>query len=152
MIHDKVSAVLQKYGKKLSQREENLAELLGWQGLWRRVYICAPFDGRDTRSHEKLWWYCKFALEHGCIPVAPDMYYPEFMHSEFSEHQKELARRFALKDVSICREIWVFGDKLTPDIKKKLQVAVRYGINVRLLPDWDIIRDLKLEEGGNGNE
>ena len=151
MNQDKVSTVLQKYGKKPSQREKNLADLFAWHGLWRRVYICAPFDGRDTRSREKLWWYCQFAVEHGCIPVAPDMYYPEFMHLEFSKHQKELARHFAIRDVSICQEIWAFGDKLTQDIKRKLQVAVSLGINVRLLPDWDIIRDLILE-GGNGNE
>ena len=152
MNHDKVIAVLKKYGRKPSQREDNLAELIGWHGLWRRVYICAPFDGRDTRSREKLWWYCQFAVEHSCVPVAPDMYYPEFMNTEFSEHQKELAGRFAIRDVLLCREIWVFGDMLAPDMEKKLQVAVRHGINVRLLPDWDIIRDLNLEEGGNGNE
>ena len=53
----------------------NLSEMKHWSGRWRRVFICAPFSRENGRTREKIWWYCRFALDHKCIPVAPDLYY-----------------------------------------------------------------------------
>ena len=132
-------------GKKMSQRDMNLWDMWEWEGSLQRVYICAPFEGRNTRSQEKIWWYCHFAKDHNCIPVAPYLYFPEFMNEMIEKERKQM-EHFALCNMQQAQEVWVFGDVMTPAMKRELELANDLGINIRFLPDWDIIRDYWLEE------
>lgn len=119
-----------------NHRLENLAEMRHWSGQWRRVFICAAFSPENGRTREKIWNYCRFAIEHKCIPVAPDYYYPEFMIVWSDQEQSDM-RRFALLDMLSCAEVWVFGDDMTPEMEFRLRFAELRGINIRWFPDWD---------------
>lgn len=49
-------------------REINFLQMATFFGGWIRVFICAPYDGENTRSREKIWGYCWFAREHSAPP------------------------------------------------------------------------------------
>ncbi len=119
------------------KRLDNLADMKVFCGFWRRAFICAPYDPEADRSWEKRWWYCRFALDHHCIPVAPELYYPLFMLYEQDQKEKYLADGFALKDLLDCDEVWVFGKVFTPLMERAMKIAGRRGMVVRFFPDWE---------------
>ena len=43
------------------------------------VYICSPFAGDTERNTEKARHYCRFAVRSACIPLAPHLFFPQFM-------------------------------------------------------------------------
>ena len=150
MFNEKAIMAKRLCGKRLSRREENILELMQEYGLWKRVYICAPYDGENTRSREKIWGYCLFARERTYAPIAPFLYYPQFM-PEIYEKEMQLMRSLALRDLLTCEEIWVFGNKVTPEMENEISCASSHGLNIRWLPDYEeMIRtdpEPKLEEG-----
>ena len=150
MFNEKAIMAKRLCGKRLSRREENMLELMQEYGLWKRVYICAPYDGENTRSREKIWGYCLFARERTYAPIAPFLYYPQFMPKIY-EKEMQLMRSLALRDLLTCEEIWVFGNKVTPEMENEISCASSHGLNIRWLPDYEeMIRtdpEPKLEEG-----
>ena len=52
------------------------------------VYICSPYAGDVERNRKNAIRYCRFAVDHGAIPVAPHLFLPQFMSEET---ERELA-------------------------------------------------------------
>ena len=46
------------------------------------VYVCSPFSGDIKGNTEKARLYSKFAVDCGCIPVTPHLFFPQFMNDE----------------------------------------------------------------------
>lgn len=38
------------------------------------VYICSPLVGDMLKNQENARTYCRFAVEAGCVPIAPHIY------------------------------------------------------------------------------
>lgn len=147
----KFKAAMLGLGKPLGRREMNLMEMMRHEGNWQLVYICAPYDGKDTRSLEKIWNYCMFAKEHRYMPVAPYLYYPQFMN-DFDERESRIMNQFARCDIRHCEEVWVFGKEITSEMEKILDCAQYEGLNMRCFPDWDIMLEYKDDEEDENDE
>ena len=122
------------------KRPDNLAGMGSSVGSWPKVFICAPYDPEVRKSWEKIWWYCRFALEYRCIPVAPEWYFSLFMLVEPDQPEKDMADVFALKALVDCDEVWVFGNEFTPLMKRALMLAGLKGKFVRYFPDWEEVQ------------
>lgn len=88
------------------------------------VYICSPLAGDVTGNTERARRYCRFALEQGQIPLAPHLLFPQFMNDDDPEERK-LALFMAIVLLGKCRELWVFGDRITEGMKAEITVAKR---------------------------
>ena len=56
--------------------------------------------------------YARFAYEKGCLPVAPHLYFPQFLKE--SDVQERMAGiQFGLSLLKECREVWVFGEMMS---------------------------------------
>ena len=73
------------------------------------VYICSPFSGDTETNIEKARMYCKFAVDSGCIPIAPHLFFPQFLSDE-NPKERNLAIFMDVALLSKCAELWVFGD------------------------------------------
>jgi hypothetical protein len=73
------------------------------------VYICSAFSGHEEGNIEKTKRYCRYAVYHDCMPVAPHLMYPQFM-DEKTEH--DLVIHMALVLLGKCEEVWVIGKRL----------------------------------------
>lgn len=69
--------------------------------------------------------YCKFAVARGKIPLAPHLFFPQFM-SEVTERDAAMRMNFEL--LKLCGECWVFGDEITEGMAAEIDRAkkVRY--------------------------
>lgn len=89
------------------------------------VYICSPYRDNPRVNVMRARQYCKFAAKQGKIPLAPHLYFPQFM-SDKSERDKAMRMNFEL--LKLCGECWVFGDNITEGMAAEIKRAkkVRY--------------------------
>jgi len=95
------------------------------------VYICSPYSGDTETNVDNARRYCRFAVDTGFLPIAPHLLFPQFMNDSVPE-ERETAMFMNMALLSKCAELWVFGDKVTPGMKKEIaraeyrQMPIRY--------------------------
>ena len=89
------------------------------------VYICSPYRGNPRVNVMRARKYCKFAVRQGKLPIAPHLYFPQFM-VEVTE--RDMAMRMNFELLKLCSECWVFGDEITEGMAMEIDRAakVRY--------------------------
>lgn len=86
------------------------------------VYICSPFSGEVESNQESARKYCRFAVDKGCIPIAPHLLFPQFMNDN-DPADREIAMMMNMALLSKCRELWVFGDHISKGMAAELDAA-----------------------------
>ena len=109
---------------------DKMKDFENWKGGWRRVFICFPFDCEDAKSLECFFRYCRYALGHECIPVAPDVFYSMFM-DEKDDTGSNMIIALSLLDLNTCDEVWVFGRDYTDEMMAQISVGLCRGKMVR---------------------
>ena len=94
------------------------------------VYICSPLAGDVERNKEKARTYCRFAVDSGCIPIAPHIYFTQFMN-DANRKERDLALFMDIVLLSKCAELWVFGDMATNGMSIEIEKAKRKGQLIR---------------------
>ena len=94
----------------------------------RFVYICSPYRDSPRINVMRARQYCKFAVIRGRIPIAPHLYFPQFM-SETNERGRVMSMNLEL--LRLCGEVWVFGEKITEGMETEIAHAKRLRKNIR---------------------
>ena len=94
------------------------------------VYIASPFAGDPERNTERARGYCRLAVSKGYIPLAPHLFYPQFMDDDDCE-TRELAIFFALVLLGKCDEIWVFGERISEGMEREIAKARKRNMPIR---------------------
>ena len=68
------------------------------------VYVCSPLSGDIVGNQDKARRYCRFAVDSGYIPIAPHLYFPQFMREE-SKAERNLALFMDVVLLSKCAEL-----------------------------------------------
>jgi hypothetical protein len=91
------------------------------------TYICSPYRDNPRVNVMRARQYCKFAVGRGRIPLAPHLYFPQFL-SEIDERGKAMSMNFEL--MRLCGEVWVFGERVTEGMETEIAHAGRLRKNV----------------------
>lgn len=83
------------------------------------------------KNQENACTYCRFAVEAGCVPIAPHIYFTQFMNDN-DRKERDLALFMDIVLLSKCAELWVFGEKITSGMsieidrrkKKKIKLTI----------------------------
>ena len=94
----------------------------------RFAYICSPYRDNPRVNVMRARHYCKFAVSKGRIPIAPHLYFPQFL-SEADDREKAMDMNFEL--LKLCGDVWVFGDKITEGMEAEIAHAVRLRKKIR---------------------
>ena len=96
------------------------------------VYICSPYFGNPSVNKANTRRYCRFAVDSGYIPLAPPLFFPQFMH-DYSERSQVMFMNLVL--LSKCAEIWVFGESISKGMAVEIGRAKRKGQTIRSFTD-----------------
>ena len=86
------------------------------------IYVCSPFSGNVEANTKRAREFCRFAVDHGQIPIAPHLMYPQFM-SEADE--RDLIMFMDIVLLGKCKELWVLGDVVTEGMQTEIDTAKR---------------------------
>lgn len=90
--------------------------------MFKMVYICSPFRGNEEFNAKQARKYCRKASELGVIPLAPHLYFTQFLDdSDPTERGRGI--QFGLSLLRLCEEIWVFGDVISEGMRMEIGYA-----------------------------
>lgn len=92
----------------------------------KKVYISHPFSENIADNAEKIREICQQVSDRDILPIAPQLYLPYFV-DELT--QREKAMRFCLELITLCDEVWVYGDH-SQGMTQEIEFAQRQGIRV----------------------
>lgn len=98
------------------------------------VYICSPLSGDIPANQRNARRYCRFAVDSGCIPLAPHLYFPQFM-DDGNVAERDLALFMDIVLLSKCSELWVFGERISKGMSIEIEKAKRKGQPIRWFTD-----------------
>lgn len=116
--------------------------------IMKKVFICSPFRGNIEANTKKAKFYATILARAGCIPIAPHLYFPQFL-DENSLTERMTGIEMGLELMDECDEVRVYGFNITDGMKFELDHARQKGIPVRLYDgDMDVvnIRTLPIDE------
>ena len=114
-----------------------------WVTDMRKIYICSALRGDVDENIRKARGFCEYvAREHKAIPIAPHIYFTQFLNDEIAE-EREFGLRAGLSLLSECDELWYFGDRISRGMTDEICYAVSHGIPVRYVPEHDYEKYLK---------
>jgi len=100
----------------------------------RKIYVCSALRGDMEQNIEKAKCYCRYVVEDfGYIPVAPHIYFTQFLNDCIPE-EREFGIRAGLLLLSGCDELWYFGDNITRGMTEEINYALSHGIPVKYIP------------------
>ena len=94
------------------------------------VYICSPLSGNIAANQRSARRYCRFAVDNGCIPLAPHLYFPQFM-DDGNRTERDLALFMDIVLLSKCSELWVFGERISKGMSMEIEKAKHKGQPIR---------------------
>lgn len=94
------------------------------------VYICSPLSGDMDANIIKARGYCRFAVDSGCIPLAPHLMFPQFLNDD-NPKERNLAMFMDIVLLTKCSELWVFGDRISKGMGIEIAKAKRKGQTIR---------------------
>ena len=115
----------------LSNIEREVKAPRGYRPL---VYVCSPFSGDVEKNTEKTRRYCRYAVKNGYIPLAPHLYFPQFM-SDANPTERNLALFMDIALLSKCDELWVFGTTISKGMSIEIARAKRKRQRIRLFSE-----------------
>ncbi|TFJ55463.1 DUF4406 domain-containing protein [Carnobacterium maltaromaticum] len=86
----------------------------------KTVYICSPFSENVSVNIENTKRYCRFAVEHGYMPVASHLLYPQFMDDAT---ERDVAMHMSLVLMGKCEEVWVVGCTISDGMAIEIEQA-----------------------------
>ena len=94
------------------------------------VYICSPYSGDIETNVQNARKYCRFAVDSGCVPIAPHLLFPQFM-TDNNPTERELAIFMDIVLLTKCAELWVFGENISSGMKIEIAKAKRKRQTIR---------------------
>ena len=102
----------------------------GQRRRYPKIYICSPFRGDTEVNTQNAISYCRFAVKQGYFPIAPHIWLTRFL-DDADRNEPDLGISFGLRLLSGCREVWVFGSRISDGMGKEIKEAERRSIPVR---------------------
>ena len=103
------------------------------------VYICSPLRPISTdpilRANELIDNLklakdaCTFAALRGCEPVAPHLYYPQFLNDD-DEFERALGMELGIRALRACDELWIISPRISSGMSAEIKEAQKCGIKV----------------------
>ena len=94
------------------------------------VYICSPLSGDIDANQEATRRYCRYAVDSGYVPIAPHLFFPQFMDDN-NKKERNLAIFMDIVLLTKCAELWVFGETISNGMSIEIEKAKRKNKPIR---------------------
>lgn len=88
----------------------------------KTIYVCSRFRGDVNKNKQLAKEYCKEIISCGFLPIAPHIYFTEFMDDNNKE-ERELAFKFNKLLIDFCDELWVYGQEISQGMLIEINYA-----------------------------
>lgn len=94
------------------------------------VFICSPFAGDIEGNTERARRYGRFAVTKNAVPFIPHLLFPQFLNEDDPE-ERRLGIDMGMHVLKLCKEIWVFGNRISSGMAVEINKAKSLGIPIK---------------------
>lgn len=109
-------------GKVIRLERRKHKKRAGYQKI-KKIYVASKYAGDVEVNTNAAIGYCRKVVDQGYMPVASHLIYPQILNDD-NPSERNLGLRFGLALLSICDEVWVFGE-VSSGVAKEIEVAKR---------------------------
>lgn len=84
------------------------------------IYVCSPYRGNFNENIKKAQKACRKVMECSNVPIAPHLYFPQFMNEE---KEREIALEMNKSLIEVCDELVIFGSTISEGMKVEIEYA-----------------------------
>ena len=113
-----------------------------------KIYVCSPYRDKSQECVEKnirnAQRYCGAVINSvpEALQIAPHIYFTQFMDDD-EEDERAQALELGKYLLAECKEIWVFGERVSEGMAAEITEAGRLGIPIRWFTDTCIERGIE---------
>ena len=89
----------------------------------KKIYVASKYAGDVDVNTNAAIGYCRYVIDQGFMPIASHLIYPQILDDD-NPSERNLGLRFGLALLSVCDEVWVFGE-VSSGVAKEIEVAKR---------------------------
>ena len=120
------------------------------------VYVCSPYRVRNAKPGTEAYQKeldanirraksaCKLITDLGYIPIAPHLYFTQFLDDETPE-ERELGMLLGSELLAKCDELWAFGTEATEGMQREIAQAKANGMKALGFKSPDAVRKAAYE-------
>ena len=105
------------------------------------TYICSPCRGDYEKNIIKAQEYCREAMNDGLLPLAPHVYFTQFVDDSNPEERK-LGLRCGLQLLRYCQLIRVYGCEVSAGMYDEIQLAGVLDIEIQVFGPPEFIENV----------
>lgn len=105
------------------------------------AYICSPCRGDYEKNIIKAQEYCREAMNDGLLPLAPHVYFTQFVDDTNPEERK-LGLRCGLQLLRHCQLIRVYGCEVSAGMYDEIQLAGVLDIEIQVFGPPEFIENV----------
>ena len=105
------------------------------------TYICSPCRGDYEKNIIKAQEYCREAMNDGLLPLAPHVYFTQFVDDTNPEERK-LGLRCGLQLLRHCQLIRVYGCEVSAGMYDEIQLAGVLDIEIQVFGPPEFIENV----------
>ena len=105
------------------------------------TYICSPCRGDYEKNIIKAQEYCREAMNDGLLPLAPHVYFTQFVDDSNPEERK-LGLRCGLQLLRYCQLIRVYGYEVSAGMYDEIQLAGVLDIEIQVFGPPEFIENV----------
>ena len=102
------------------------------------VYICSPCRGDYERNIRKAQEFCKEAVGMGVLPIAPHVYFTQFMN-DTNPDERRIGMNLGKELLELCDEVWVYGME-NPSEGMRAEIALAKDLGIPVLDIAEVMR------------
>lgn len=87
----------------------------------KKVFVCSPYRGNIELNRQRALEYCRYAAVRGYLPIAPHLYFTQFLSEDNDE--RDLGISMGLELMDICDEVWVCGEHISDGMRIEIEYA-----------------------------
>lgn len=98
----------------------------------KKIFVCSPLRGDQRQNEVNTERYCKFVINSGHAPYAPHLLFTRFLDDN-NDKERRLGIEAGMRFLSVCDELWCFGDKITFGMKAEINYCMNNLIPVKFI-------------------
>lgn len=92
----------------------------------KKVFICSPYRGDTEGNVEKAGEYCRQAIGEGYLPIAPHLYFTQFLNDD-DKKERNQGIMAGLEMLEMCDEVWVYGTAISEGMAREIAYSKLIG-------------------------
>lgn len=97
----------------------------------KMIFICSPYRGNVAKNIERAKRYARFVAKVGHCPIAPHLFFPQFLSDEKAEERIE-GITLGVEMMQKCDQLWIFGSTISQGMAYELEKAREMCIPIRI--------------------